>query len=92
MKYHSAPDLWNNLNGYKLTTVEILYYLPDYPEVLQTFIWQNLDHSPDFPCLHSFLLFWEKNIEGRLFSVKVSQGENSRSREIRLMKDEFIFH
>jgi len=60
------------LQGYRLTTAEILYRLPDHPALLQSFIWQNLDLAPRFPVLNRFLEFWEKNIEGRLHSVIVA--------------------
>lgn len=57
--------------GYVVTTAEITYRLPDYPDILQTFIWQNLDVLPELPELRKFLNFWEKNIEGQLHSVIV---------------------
>lgn len=50
------------LRGYRLTTAEIIYRLPDHPGVLQSFVWQNLDLAPHFPVLHRFLDFWERNI------------------------------
>ena len=31
------------LRGYRLTTAEIIYHLPDHPALLQSFIWQDLD-------------------------------------------------
>ena len=31
------------LKGYGLTTAEVLYRLPDYPSVLNTFVWQDYD-------------------------------------------------
>ena len=61
------------LNGYRLTTAEILYRLPDHPHLMQSFIWQELDIAPDFPVLHRFLDFWRSNIDGKLHSVKVAQ-------------------
>jgi uncharacterized protein Usg len=64
---------------YRLTTAEIVYRLPDDPEQLQTFIWQKFDVAPDFPELSKFLDFWRKNIDGKLHSVKVAQG-NGRPR------------
>jgi len=27
------------LNGYRLTTAEILYHMPDHPYLLQSFVW-----------------------------------------------------
>lgn len=59
------------LRGYRLTTAEILYHMPDHPKVLQSFIWQEFDLAPKFPVLNKFLHFWEANIEGRLHSVRV---------------------
>ncbi|OYV56456.1 usg protein [Acidiphilium sp. C61] len=59
------------LEGYRLTTAEILYHLPDHPGVLQSYVWQDLDIAPRYPVLHQFLDFWSRQIEGRLHSVRV---------------------
>jgi uncharacterized protein Usg len=56
---------------YRLTTAEILYHLPDHPGVLQSYIWQDVDVAPDFPGLKKFLDFWQREIEGKLHSVRV---------------------
>lgn len=58
---------------YRLTTAEIIYHMPDHPDLLQSFIWQRLDVAPDFPELHRFLEYWSRNIEGKLHSVRVGQ-------------------
>ena len=63
------------LNDYRLTTAEILYHFPDYPSLLQTYIWQEYDLMPDLPILHKFLDFWHLNLDGRLHSVRVSSRE-----------------
>ena len=63
--------LQRQLNGYRLTTAEILYHLPDHPGVLQSFVWQDLDISPKFPVLRKFLDFWVREIDGKLHSVRV---------------------
>ena len=57
---------------YRLTTAEILYGMPDFPDLLQTYVWQGLDRVPDFPRLNGFLAFWESEVEGRLHSVRVA--------------------
>ena len=57
--------------NFHLTTVEIIYRMPDYPGILQTFIWQKIDAAPDFPKLHRFLAFWEANLDGPIHSVRV---------------------
>lgn len=69
---HDSEGLHRQLQGYRLTTAEILYHLPDHPGVLQTYLWQALDLAPRFPELHRFLGFWRREIEGRLHSVRVA--------------------
>jgi uncharacterized protein Usg len=76
-------DLRMRLLGYRLTTAEILYHLPDHPHVLQSFVWQHLDMAPDFPVLRRFLDFWTQNIEGRLHSVKVANASLIAPGELR---------
>ena len=60
------------LRGYRLTTAEILYRLPDHPVMLQSFIWQDLDLAPQFPILKKFLRFWQSSLDGKLHSVRVA--------------------
>ena len=67
------------LQGYCLTTAEILYHLPDHPRLLQTYIWQDYGLKPDFPVLRRFLDFWQRSIEGRLHSVRVGAAELVRA-------------
>lgn len=64
-------NLSKQLQGYRLTTAEILYHMPDHPGVLQSFVWQDLDIAPRYPVLHGFLDFWSRQIDGRLHSVRV---------------------
>lgn len=66
-----------------LTTAEILYALPDYPRLLQSYVWQEYDLAPRFPLLTRFLKFWEKDIEGRLHRVTVSVREALSSQPAR---------
>lgn len=80
------------LQNYRLTTAEILYHLPDYPVLLQTYLWQELDLTPDFPVLKKFLHFWERSIEGRLHSVKIASCEIIRPSDFRRAKGEFYLH
>lgn len=60
------------LKDYRLTTAEILYHLPDHPGILQTYVWQDMDIAPEFPVLHKFLDFWDRELDGRLHSVRVA--------------------
>ena len=69
------------LQDYRLTTAEILYHLPDHPNLLQTFIWQDLDIAPRYPALHKFLDFWTREIEGSLEGVAGGWGVIDDNRE-----------
>jgi uncharacterized protein Usg len=69
---HIESRMQRQLQGYRRTTAEILYHLPDHPGVLQSFVWQELDISPRFPVLRRFLDFWSREIEGQLHSVRVA--------------------
>jgi len=80
------------LNDYRLTTAEILYHLPDYPAILQTYLWQEYDKTPDFPVLHHFLNFWERTLEGRLHSVRVASCEIIRPSGYQPISQEFYLH
>lgn len=61
------------LAGYRLTTAEIVYHMPDHPAVLQSFVWQHYDIAPRYPELRRFLDFWSENIEGKLHTVTVAR-------------------
>ncbi len=63
------------LEDFRLTTAEILYHIPDYPELLQTFLWQDYDLPPKYPRLSHFLEFWNKSLDGKLHSVRVVYGD-----------------
>lgn len=60
-----------------LTTAEIIYFMPDYQSILQTYVWQDYDTLPNLPKLQEFIGFWEDKLDGPLHSVKVSVGDNA---------------
>ena len=86
-----ATSLRRQLNGYRLTTAEILYHLPDHPGLLQSYVWQELDIAPKFPALNKFLHFWETSLEARLHSVRVAARGLISDAEIRVA-GEFSLH
>ncbi|MCE6971231.1 usg protein, partial [Cereibacter sphaeroides] len=77
------------LKGYGLTTSEILYRLPDYRNVLNSFVWQAWDLAPDHPKLMGFLEFWKKSIEGPLHSIRFTHRKLIRPGEWRNVAGEF---
>lgn len=80
------------LKDYRLTTAEILYHLPDYPKLLQSFIWQELDLAPKFPVLTKFLGFWERELDGKLHSVKVTHTDLIAPQHFRFVGGSIIVH
>ncbi|HEU0159548.1 MAG TPA: usg protein [Hyphomicrobiaceae bacterium] len=85
-------DFRAQLAGFSLTTAEILYRLPDYPLLLQSFVWQDYDVHPRFPRLQHFLEFWARNLDGKLHSVKVAHKRLITPAEMRLVDGEFRLH
>jgi uncharacterized protein Usg len=71
------------LEGYGLATVEIHYYLPDHPSLLQLFVWQQYDLAPAFPELHRFLDHWRREVEAALHSVRIAHQRLIRPAEYR---------
>jgi uncharacterized protein Usg len=67
-----TDEFATQLKGGRLTTAEVLYYMPDHPKLLQSFIWQTLDIAPEYPRVHSFLAYWRKEIEAVIHSVRLS--------------------
>ena len=65
-------DFEIQLKGGRLTTAEVLYYIPDHPQLLQSFLWQTLDIAPDYPRVHRFLEFWRREIDAVIHSVAIS--------------------
>lgn len=80
------------LDGYRLTTADILYHRPDHPGLLQTFIWQQLDLAPRFPELRKFLEFWEKKLDGPLHTVTVASNALIKPAEFRWAECELKLH
>lgn len=71
----SESELSLRLQGWRLATAEVLYYMPDHPALLQTFTWQTLDLAPSYPRIHKFLEFWRAEIEAVIHSVRLATGE-----------------
>jgi uncharacterized protein Usg len=64
-------DFAVQLTGRRLTTAEVLYYMPAHPALLQSFLWQTLDVAPDFPRIHRFLDYWRREIDAVIHSVTI---------------------
>ena len=65
-------DFTCQLAGKRLTTAEILYYMPDHPSLLQSFLWQTHDRAPRYPRLIRFLDFWRQEIDAVIHTVRIA--------------------
>lgn len=88
----ASRDFILQLQGYGLTTAEILYRMPDHPGLLQTFVWQEYDLAPKFPQLFKFLEFWKRELAGPLHSVRVAHSGLIRPAEISMAKLQLDLH
>jgi uncharacterized protein Usg len=84
-----SADFSKQVQGYGLTTAQIIYRLPDHKSILQSYIWQNYDLFPKFPVLQDFLAFWEEKLEGPLHSVTVAHSRLIKPAELRSISGEF---
>lgn len=85
-------DFRRQLEGYGLTTANILYRLPDHQSLLQTYVWQSYDLAPMFPELRRFLDFWVEKLDGPLYSVTVAHKRLISRTEVRTVTTELRLH
>ena len=85
-------ELERQLNGWSLTTAEITYWMPDFPDLLQSYIWQEYDQAPRFPRLIRFLDFWTRNLDGPLAEVRVAHKTLIGPVEMRMVGAEWRLH
>ena len=88
----ASGDFKRQLQGYGLTTAQILYRLPDHPSLLQTYVWQDYDMFPNFPALKDFLAFWENSLEGPLFAVTIAHSKLIKPAELHAIDGVFRLH
>ncbi len=92
MTTQSDRPLGLQLRGYRLATAEITYHLPDHPDLLQTYVWQDYDLVPRLPRLCEFLGFWRRSLDGPLHSVRVCSTRLLGPAELRLVGSRLALH
>ena len=85
-------DFTRMVQGYSLTTAEILYRMPDHPALIQSYIWQDYDQHPRFPKLKAFLDFWSASLEGKLYKIRVAHTGLIKPAELKLVGAELRLH
>lgn len=87
-----SEEIARRLQGYRLTTAEVIYYMPDHPQILQSFIWQTLDLAPRFPRIARFLDHWRREIEAAIHSVAIAHDGGLAPSHWRMIDGEFKLH
>lgn len=65
-------DFERQLQGFSLATVDINYWRPDHPRLLQTFSWQLYDVALQFRELKRFFDHCKREIETTIHSIRVA--------------------
>ncbi|MHC1551631.1 usg protein [Phyllobacterium sp. K27] len=88
----NSSELERQLSGYGLTTAHILYRIPDFKFILQTYIWQDYDLAPDFLEMRKFLDFWQNTLDGPIHSVRYTHKRLIGANEWRQVNGEITIH
>ena len=79
MKYPHSITLVNNK---VLVMVNIFYWMPDYEDIIQEFIWQTKDVQPTYPRVNEFLFYWKNNIDAIINEVVLSTSSSTDYRYV----------
>jgi uncharacterized protein Usg len=66
-----------------IVTIDVFYYLPEYTNILQEFVWQTEDIVPEYPRVHQFLNYWKENINAVISEVIVVDSDNYEYRPVK---------
>tara|TARA_R100001126_G_scaffold81052_1_gene49480 strand:+ start:1907 stop:2158 length:252 start_codon:yes stop_codon:yes gene_type:complete len=76
-----------------IVTVDVLYYMPDFNDIVQEFIWQTPDITPELPRVHKFLNHWHKNIDAVIKEVQVSYSDHHQGyRAAEIVREINVWH
>jgi uncharacterized protein Usg len=82
----ASSDFVQQMQGYGLTTAEIVYRRPDRKWL------QGYDLFPKFPKLHAFLTFWQEKLDGPLFAVTVAHSRLIKPTDFKAVDGVFRLH
>lgn len=77
------------LNRKVLVSLRVYYYMPDYRDLIQEFMWQTMDIKPKYPRVNKFLNYWKENIEAIIADVEIA--EMDKKPKYRSVDDIFKF-
>mgnify|MGYP001220320068 FL=1 len=58
-----------------LVSLRVYYYMPDYRDLIQEFMWQTMDIKPKYPRVNKFLNYWKENIEAVIADIEMIETE-----------------
>lgn len=58
-----------------LVSLRVYYYMPDYRDIIQEFMWQTMDIKPKYPRVNKFLNYWKENIEAVIADIEMIETE-----------------
>ena len=58
-----------------LVTLNVYYWMTDYDNILQQFVWQTMDVKPKYPRINKFLDYWHNNIEAIVSEIQICESE-----------------
>ena len=73
----------------RITTMKVYYFMPDYQNVIQLFMWQFDDIPPQFPRAHKFLNHWHDNIDAVIQDIYLAHSGHLQQVEFNPVDDIF---
>jgi len=69
-----------------IVLLDIYYYMPDHTNLVQEFIWQTEDNTPELPRDHKFLGYWKENIDATIQQILISIDGKAEYRNVDVEK------
>ena len=70
------------IEKWTIASVQVVYYIPDYLNIVNEFVWQTEDQRPKYPRITEFLDYWDKNIDGPIKEVYIHDHDDVKIRHV----------
>ena len=70
------------LEKWTLASVQVVYYIPVYLNIVNEFVGQTEDQRPKYPRIGEFLDYWDKNIDGPIKEVFIYDHDEHNVRKV----------
>jgi len=87
----SQEEFLRLLGGEGRLFANFTYWMPDV-NILNSLTLEFLDRAPHFPILKGFVGFWQKNLDGKLYSVEYDFEPHLSVRDFRHVSGEFFIN